>query len=151
MRAILKSRVFNISLCNRNIPILVKMRGQSASDDFAFSRFGISPIFSQFSHVLAKNGWFWGRYWSLEFSIFQSAIEIYRFWLKWGANQLLMMLHSRDMVFSPIFSHFSHFLAKNGWFWGRYWILEFSLFQSAIEIYRFWLKWGVNLLLVMHH
>ena len=37
----MKSRVFNISIYNRNVPILVKMRGQSASDDVAFSRYGI--------------------------------------------------------------------------------------------------------------
>ena len=37
----MKSRVFNISIYNRNVPILVKMRGQSASDDVAFSKYGI--------------------------------------------------------------------------------------------------------------
>ena len=31
--AILKLRVFNISICDRKLPILVKMRSQSASDD----------------------------------------------------------------------------------------------------------------------
>ena len=36
-----KSRVFDISIYNRNVPILVKMRGQPASHDVAFSRYGI--------------------------------------------------------------------------------------------------------------
>ena len=35
-------RVFNISKCNRNAPILVKMKSESASDDVAFS---INDIF----------------------------------------------------------------------------------------------------------
>ena len=55
----MKSRVFNISIYNRNVPILVEMRGQSASDDVTFLRYGISPHFSHFSHFLAKNGCFW--------------------------------------------------------------------------------------------
>ena len=37
----MKSRAFNISNYNRNVPILVKMRGQPASDDVPFSRYGI--------------------------------------------------------------------------------------------------------------
>ena len=44
----MKSRVFNISIYNRNIPILVKMRGQSVSDDMAFSRYGIFHYFTLF-------------------------------------------------------------------------------------------------------
>ena len=44
----MKSRVFNILIYNRNIPILVKMRGQSASDDVAFSRYGIFHYFTLF-------------------------------------------------------------------------------------------------------
>ena len=42
----MKSRVFNISIYNRNVPILVEMRGQSASDDVAFSRYGIFHYFT---------------------------------------------------------------------------------------------------------
>ena len=140
---ILKSKVFNISIYNRNVPIPVKMRGPTASGDVAFPRCDNFPIFSHFSHFLAKNAWFWGWYWSLEFLIFQSTTEMYRFWLKWGVHQLLTMWHSWDMVFSPIFSHFSHFLAKNGWFWGWCRSLEFLIYQSTIENYRLWLKWGV--------
>ena len=37
----MKSRVFKISIHIRNVPILVKMRGQPASDDVPFSRYGI--------------------------------------------------------------------------------------------------------------
>ena len=70
LRVILNSRVFNIPIYNRNLPILVKKRDQSASDDATFPRYGIFPIFSHFSHFLAKNGWFWGWKWSREFSIF---------------------------------------------------------------------------------
>ena len=44
----MKSRVFDISIYNRNVPILVKMRGQSASDDVAFSRYGIFHYFTLF-------------------------------------------------------------------------------------------------------
>ena len=44
----MRSRVFNISIYNRNVPIPVKMRGQSASDDVAFSRYGIFPYLTLF-------------------------------------------------------------------------------------------------------
>ena len=44
----MKSRVFNISIYNKNVPILVEMRGQSASDDVAFSRYGIFHYFTLF-------------------------------------------------------------------------------------------------------
>ena len=44
----MKSRVFNNSIYNRNVPILVEMRGQSASDDVAFSRYGIFHYFTLF-------------------------------------------------------------------------------------------------------
>ena len=37
----MKSTVLNISIYNRNVPILVKMRGLPASHDVAFSRYGI--------------------------------------------------------------------------------------------------------------
>ena len=130
------------------------MRGESASDVVGIPRYGIFPIFSHFSHFLARNGWFWGWYRSIEFAIFQYTIEMHRFWLELGVNQLLTMWHSRDMVFSPIFSHssyFSHFLAENDWFWGWYWSLEFSISQSTIEMYQFWLKWEVNQLLMTYH
>ena len=106
-------------------------------------------IFSHFSPFLAINEWFWGRCWSLESSIFQSAIEIWRFWLKWGVNQLLGTWRCHYMAFFCIFSHFSPILAKNGWFWGRCWGLESSIFQSAMKIYRFWLKWGIYQLQMM--
>ena len=36
LRVIMKSRVMNISIYNRNVPILVKMRGPSTYDDVAF-------------------------------------------------------------------------------------------------------------------
>ena len=42
----MKSRVFNNSIYNRNVPILVKMRGQPASDDVAFTRYGIFLYFT---------------------------------------------------------------------------------------------------------
>ena len=48
LRVILKSRVFNISICNRNTLIVVKMRGQSAFDDAALSRYGIFSHFQPF-------------------------------------------------------------------------------------------------------
>ena len=118
----------------------------------------ISLIFSLLSHFFAKNGWFWGWYWSLEFSIFQSTIEMYLFWLKWGVNWLLTMCYPRDMVFSSIFSHFCHFLAKNGSFWGWCQSLEFLIFQSTIEMYRFWFSrcsileiWYFPLFNTFHH
>ena len=44
----MKSRVFNISIYNKNVPILVKMRGQLASDDVALSRYGIFHYFTLF-------------------------------------------------------------------------------------------------------
>ena len=44
----MKSRGFDISIYNRNVRILVKMRGQSASDDVAFSRYGIFHYFTLF-------------------------------------------------------------------------------------------------------
>ena len=44
----MKSRVFNISIYNRNIPILVEIWGKSASDDVAFSRYGIFHYFTLF-------------------------------------------------------------------------------------------------------
>ena len=44
----MKSRVFKISIYHRNVPILVEMRGQSASDDVAFSRYGIFHYFTLF-------------------------------------------------------------------------------------------------------
>ena len=40
--------VFKIPMCNRNSPILVKMRGQSASDDVLFPICGIFPYFQPF-------------------------------------------------------------------------------------------------------
>ena len=104
---------------------------------------------SHFSPLLAKIEWFWGWCWSLEFSKFQYARDMCRFWLKWGFNQLLTIWRCRDMAFFCIFSHFSIFLAKNDWFWGQYWSLESSIFPSAIEMSWFWLKWGVNQLLTM--
>ena len=48
LRVTLKSRVFNISIYNRNASILVRMRGESASDDVAFPRYGIFPYFQPF-------------------------------------------------------------------------------------------------------
>ena len=39
------STVFDFSIYNSNVPILAKMRGQSASHDVAFSRYGIFPPF----------------------------------------------------------------------------------------------------------
>ena len=109
-----------------------------------------SFIFSLFSQFLAKYGCFWKWNWSQECSIFQSAIEMSRFWLKWGVCQHQRMRHCGGMAFSLIFSHFSQFLAKNGWFWKRSWSQEFSRFQLSIEMYRLWLKWGVNQFLVMY-
>ena len=103
-----------------------------------------SFIFIHFSQFLAKNGWFWKWNWSQECSIFQSAIEMSRFWLKWGVYQHQRMRHCGGMAFSFIFSHFSQFLAKNGCFWKWNWNQECSIFQSAVEMSRFWLKWGVN-------
>ena len=46
LRAILKSRDFNISVCNRNT--LVKMRGQSAFDDVVLSIYGVFSHFQPF-------------------------------------------------------------------------------------------------------
>ena len=52
----MKVTVFNIPKYNRNAPILVKMRGESASDDVAFPKYGIFPHFQPFQSLLAKNG-----------------------------------------------------------------------------------------------
>ena len=56
LRVMLKSTVFNISIYNRNVLILVKMRGHLAYDDGYSRDMVFSPIFSHFSHFLAKNG-----------------------------------------------------------------------------------------------
>ena len=44
----MKSRVFNISIYKKSVPSLVKMRGQSSSDDVAISKYGISHYLTLF-------------------------------------------------------------------------------------------------------
>ena len=46
LRAILKLRVFNVSVGNGNVPILVKVRGQVASGYVAFQGYGYFPPIS---------------------------------------------------------------------------------------------------------
>ena len=75
------------------------MMGHSASNDVAFLIYGIFPILSHFSRFLGKQGWFWGWSWSLEFSICQSTIEIYRFWFKWGVNHIFTWRSSWDVKY----------------------------------------------------
>ena len=50
----MKSRVFNISIYNRNVPILVEMMGHSPSDDAAFLIYGIFPVFQPFQPLLSS-------------------------------------------------------------------------------------------------
>ena len=53
----MKSGVFNISISNENILVLVKMRGQSSSDDVALPRdMTFFCIFSHLNPFLAKDG-----------------------------------------------------------------------------------------------
>ena len=47
-RAMLKSRVFDILICNRSTLIVVKIRGQSVSDSVLLSRYGIFSHFQPF-------------------------------------------------------------------------------------------------------
>ena len=54
-------RQFDISNCNRNVPILVKMRGQPTSDDLPLARYDIFLILLRFQPVfLAKMAIFEG-------------------------------------------------------------------------------------------
>ena len=83
--------------------------------------------FSHFSHFLAKNGCSWSGYSSWVLLIFHYIVEKCRFWLKWGVNQFLVTYHCQNIEFSFNFSHFSHFLAKNGCFWSSYLVQVFSI------------------------
>ena len=111
---------------------------------------GFPTLLSYLSHFLAKNGCFWSGYLSWIFLIFRNVKEKCRIWLQWGVYQLLLTYQCRNIEFSFIFSHFSHFLAKNGCFWSRYlsWLL--LIFHNTVKEYQFWLKWGVNQLLVTY-
>ena len=54
-------RQFEISNCNRNVPILVKMRGQPTSDDLPLARYDIFLISIEIlSSFLAKMAIFEG-------------------------------------------------------------------------------------------
>ena len=110
-----------------------------------------SVIFSHFSHFLAKNGCFWSEYFSWVLLTFHGTVEKCRLWFKWGVNQLLVMYHLQNIGFPVIFSHFSHFLAKNGYFLSGYFSWIFLIFHNVVEKCRIWLKWGVSQLLVMYH
>ena len=48
LRVILKSRVLNISIYDTNVPILVKMKGKSSSDNVGISKYGISHYLTLF-------------------------------------------------------------------------------------------------------
>ena len=84
-------------------------------------------MFSHFSHFLAKNGCIWSGYLSWIFLIFRNVKEKCRIWLQWGVYQLLVTYQCRNIEFSFIFSHFSHFLAKNGCFWSSFLVQVFSM------------------------
>ena len=61
----LKLVVFNISNCDRNIPLSPKMRGQSTYSDVPFPRYGIFLHFQPCSVILASfqlNYCFWCSY-----------------------------------------------------------------------------------------
>ena len=95
---------------------------------------GFPVIFSHFSHFLAKNGCFWSGYLSWVFLIFHDAVEKCRFWFKWVASQLLVMYHCQNIGFFLIFSHLSHFLAKNGCFWSSYLVQVFSILEIGSHL-----------------
>ena len=50
----LKVRLLNISNCNRNATILLKMRGHTTYDEVPFPRYGIFLHFQPFSAILAS-------------------------------------------------------------------------------------------------
>ena len=141
--ALLKSVMFNTSNCNRNVAFLVKRGVKQCLAMCHYRNMGFWVIFSHFSQFLAKNGWFWRRNLSQGWPLLQIAIEIWLFSSKWRVNQCLAKYHNRDMGLFVIFSHFSQFLAKNGWFWRWYWRQGCSVLKIAIEILRFRLKLGV--------
>ena len=104
----------------KSVPILVEMRDQTPGG-VPLTRQHIFLIFNHFCHFLAKNGWFFEFCCSQTYLIMQFLKEMYQFWSNWGVKQLLEVYHWPDSVFSFIFSHFSQFLAKNGWFFGYCW------------------------------
>ena len=139
-----KSLIFQST--RKNWKILLKWEVHQFLTKSHFQDMTFSLIFSRFMHFLTKNGCLWAWFWNLDFSIFLPDLS----WIE-RVDQLLRKLNSWRRMSSPIFCHFCHFFAINGWFWGWYWILEFSIFQSTIGIYRFWLKRGINQLLTMRH
>ena len=66
------------------------------------------------------------------------------FWCKTSSNRLIWWKKWGELKFGrKSFSHFSQFLAENGWVWGWYRSQWCSIFQVAIKIWWFSLKWGV--------
>ena len=132
----LKSRVFDTSNFSGNSLILLKVRGQSLSNDAAllkvcyFSSFSASV--SNFSLSWLKMAGFEGDD-QVKSLTLQFTKEMPIVCLKWVMNQSLKKSYFQDMKFSFSFSRFMHFLTKNGWF--CMWInLQFSIFLPLIEI-----------------
>ena len=87
---------------------------------------------------------------SERYEIYETLIEKWSFWLKWGVYQVIMTNGSREIYFWPFWSLFMPFwplVVPYDPIWA---FLEqvrlsemYEIYEKLIEIWSFWLKWGV--------